>query len=68
MCLTILDLGWKVFAHTAPYSPYLALLDYHLFQSIQYFVTGYYFQDVAEIRKNFFAKEFQIYSRDGKKS
>ena len=46
---TLETLGWKVLTHP-PYSPDMALSDYHLFRSMQSALTGEKFSSFADIK------------------
>ena len=71
------ELGWEVLPHP-PYSPDVAPSDYHLFRSLQHFLSGEKFQNVEEVKNglsNFLIKshlrstdlELQICPLDGKR-
>ena len=48
---TIENLGWEVFSHPT-YSPDFAPSDYHLFRSMQHFLSEKNYQDLEEIKKD----------------
>jgi histone-lysine N-methyltransferase SETMAR len=58
--------NWEVLEHP-PYSPDLAPSDYHLFRSMEHFLRGKKFQNVAEIEQNlqnfFNSKDREFYRR-----
>lgn len=63
---TIENLGWEVLSHPA-YSPDLAPSDYHLFRSMQHFLSEKSYSDLEEIKKDisqyFTSKPASFYER-----
>ena len=47
----LLQLGWEVLSHL-PYSPDIAPLDFHLFQSFQNFLNGKNFSSLEDYKKH----------------
>jgi len=45
---TIADLGWEILPH-ATYSPDLASSNYHLFQSLQHYLSESQFKSVEQV-------------------
>ncbi len=61
------ELGWEILPHP-PYSPDIAPSDYHLFQSLQHFLSGKVFTDknAKEIAiAGFFAEKPKTFYREG---
>ena len=66
----IRELGYEVLPHPA-YSPDIAPSDYHLFRSLQHFLSGKIFADRDEIKSaldSFFAEKSTSFFMDGIKS
>jgi len=63
----IRDLGWEVLPHP-PYSPDIAPSDYHLFRSLQHFLSGKIFRDTHEVEtalSEYFASKQASFYREG---
>lgn len=62
----LIDLGWKKIDHP-PYSPDLAPSDYHLFRSLQHFLSGKKFNNIDEVKSGlaqyFASKPESFYSK-----
>ena len=66
----IQELGWEVLPHP-PYSPDLALLDYHLLRDIQVTLEGVHFNDEEEVKTwltNYFDSNPRIFYDRGIRS
>jgi histone-lysine N-methyltransferase SETMAR len=63
----IRDLGWEVLPHP-PYSPDTAPSDYHLFRSLEHFLSGKTFRNIDEIKtaiSDFFASKQPSFYKQG---
>ena len=66
-CQKIAELGWEILLHP-PYSPDLAPSDYHLFLSLQNFLSGKKFKNEEDIKQalvNFFASKDETFFKNG---
>ena len=63
----IAEVGWEILSHP-PYSPNIAPSDYHLFLSLQNFLTGKKFkneEDVKQALVQFFASKDETFFKNG---
>jgi len=61
------DLGWEVLPHPL-YTLNIALSDYHLFRSLEHFLSGNTFRDTVEVKtalSEFFASKQASFYKEG---
>ena len=63
----IAEVGWEILSHP-PYSPDIASSDYHLFLSLQNFLTGKKFKNEEDVERalvQFFASKDETFFKNG---
>ena len=58
------ELGWEVMPHP-PYSPNISPSDFHLFQSLQHFLSGKKFENLDDVISRYFAQKPIDFYRSG---